>query len=157
MKSIIQYVRQLYVNDILTDSKLFLKYTSCEFTTLVILSYLKNYKLINTPITFDFTKEKIFSPESFILEVILFRRSHTFLIVKDKTRTYMVSSYLDKYRSHIDELDDDLNTLLQKIYKIEFEDDIDLHTKLFKVKKVPCLTLCKSLSRIKFNLYNINL
>ena len=66
----------------------------------------------------------------------------------------MVSSYLNLYTSHIEEIYEDFYELLNNIYKIEFEDDINLHYNLFKTDKVPCLSLDKSYSRIKIILFN---
>ena len=158
-RSIIQYIRKLYTNDLIGQhSKIFSELTSCEFTTLLILDYLGRMKLINKPLSSDFTKGDVIpiKSDTIVVEVILFRRSHTFLIVKENKKVYMVSAYLNKYRSHIDEINDDLDVFLQKIYMTEFEDDVKLHKDLFKVDKVPCLTLDKSLSKIKINVYEVN-
>jgi hypothetical protein len=155
-RSIIQYIRQAYVNDLIIKGEILSKITSCEFTTLIILVYLKRIKLImNTPSTVIGYKIPT-KQDSFILEVILFRRSHTFLIVKDNNRVYMVSAYMHEYKSHIEERSEDLDILLEKIYMTEFEDNFQIHKDLFKVDKIPCLTLDKSLSRMKINLYEIN-
>ena len=145
----------MYTNDLIGHSQLFSELTSCEFTTLLILDYLKRMKLINKPISSDFENGDVIPIESYtlVIEVILFRRSHTFLIIKENKKVYMVSAYLHKYGSHIDEINDDLDLFLQKIYRTEFEDDIQLHNDLFKVDKVPCLTLDKSLSRMKIVIY----
>jgi len=135
------------------------KMTSCEFTTLIILEYLKKIKLImNKKTTIEFKKDYKIPNEqdSFIMEIILFRRSHTFLLVKDCDRIYMVSAYMHEYKSHIEEINEDFDILFEKIYMTEFEDNFQIHKDLFKVDKIPCLTLDKSLSRMKINLYEIN-
>jgi len=149
MKSLIQYIKQLYINDIISKSEFLTSCTSCELTSIYIVDKLKNINAIEYTKTYlNYQIKEIEALDNFIIEVILFRRSHTFLIVKEGTRVYMISAYLNLYTSHIQEFDD-FNSLMTDIYKIEFEDDIDLHNKLFNTAKVPCLSLNKSLSRIK--------
>ena len=156
-KSIIKYIKQLYE----TDNMFFKNFTSCEMTSIYILERLKQLNIVvnESPKTFIYSDINkllnIDDDNDLIIEIILYRRSHTFLLVKEKNIIYLVSSYLNIYKSFIKEIDTDFQTLLKNIYKIEFEDNIKLHNDLFLIEHVPCLTLDKKFSKMKVNLYEI--
>ena len=149
--SIIQHIRKLYIHDLITNSKFLSECTSCELTSIYIISQLKRLHIIHH-VSKTLDECKII--DSFVIEVILYRRSHTFIIVKEKDKVYMISAYLNLYTSNIKNIDD-FDTLINNLYKIEFEDDVELHNELFKTTIVPCLTLDKKYSKIKINIYYI--
>lgn len=153
--SLIQYIKKLYINDIITNSEYLTKYTSCEITSIYIIDKLKKLNLITYSKTFfniNELKNIHMDIETFLIEVILYRRSHTFIIVKEKDKTYLVSSYLNLYTSYVKEIDN-FYLILKNLYKIEYEDNVILHNDLFNTSNIPCLNLDKSYSKIKINLY----
>jgi hypothetical protein len=155
--SLIQHIRKLYINDEIKKEGILLENTSCEFTTLYILDKLKTLGLITYRGSFGCSSLSCLEEnETVIMEIILFRRSHTFIILKEKDKFYIISSYLNLYLSNIKIIKsvNSLKSLLLDIYKIEYEDDGELHKKLFNVSRIPCMTLDKSFSKMKINLYN---
>ena len=161
--SLIQTIKKLYINDVITNSEYLTKITSCELTTIYILDKLKNLKIVHFDRSYFFNIENIScfekcllqKEDTFIFEIILYRRSHTFLLVKEKDDLYLVSSYLDLYISHVIKLNEGIYSILHKILNIEFKDDIKLHNELFKTIKVPCLSLSNKYSGIKINKFDL--
>ena len=144
----------MYVNEVITVDKFLSICTSCEATSLWIIKNLKVMRRIQFLKWIDQVDTEFdINIDEFLIEVILYRRSHTFIIVKEYGKLYMVSAYLNLYTSRIEEIKDDIHTLLLKIYRIEYEDDVELHNELFKTEKVPCLSLDKKFSKIKMSLY----
>lgn len=160
--SLIQHIRKLYINDEINKKGILVENTSCEFTTLYILDKLKRQEFITYAGSFDYfsllSLDIVVGFETVLMEIILFRRSHTFIILKEKDKFYIISSYLNLYLSNIKIIKsvNSLESLLFDIYKIEYEDDVELHEKLFNVSRIPCMTLDKSFSKMKINFYNFS-
>ena len=141
---IIEYIEYMYRN----EADFFSNNWSCELTTLHILHSLRSHGFIQVKMLPDPDKE------DFVLEIILYRRSHTFLLIKEKGSLYMVSSYLDLYKSNIEFIPMDFSSFMEMIHQIEYEDNITLHNDLFHTSRIPCLNLDKKLSQIKIHSYS---
>jgi hypothetical protein len=128
--------------------KLFTDSTSCEYTSLFILNNLQQTLSIknNKKYIFNYFNseqyksfvDNILKEETFLLEICLYKRSHTFLIFKENNKLFLVQSYHNVYKSFVKIIPDDA---LYHIYEIEFYDNIHHHEKLFEVKTFPCSSL----------------
>ena len=150
--SIIQHIRKMYVVDSISKQNFFRENDSCEVTTIHILFMLKRLGVIVNNNNGD--EEPDF--DAYILEIILFRRSHTFLLVKENHKIYIVSSYMNLHRSHIEKLSKNIEDILKDINEIEFNDNVELHDELFHTNDLPCLSLHKRLSQVKIHSYSLS-
>ena len=146
--SIIQHIRKIYVVDSISKKNFFRENYSCELTTIHILFTLKRLGIL-----LDKGNEYLPHLDVCILEIILLRRSHTFLLIKENYKIYIVSSYMNLYGSHIEKLSKNMEDILEDIHEIEFDDNVKLHDELFHTKYLPCLSLHKRLSQVKINSY----
>jgi hypothetical protein len=164
---LIQHIRKLYIDDSISiglEKWIDISTcTSCENTSLYIICRLQNLNIIkySKSMSFKYNNHSdflntIFSQDySFMMEIILFRRSHTFIIVKDGNKVYLVDSYLNIHTSRITKFEN-FEELMKDIYEIEFENNIDKHCKIFNIEKFPCLSLDIKYARIDINLYDNN-
>lgn len=162
---LIQHIRKLYTNDFISSSGEkwidISTCTSCECTSLYIICRLINSNIIKLFKSMSFRSNNHLKflttlwhqDDHFMLEIILYRRSHTFIIVKDENKVYLVDSYINIHTSRITKFEN-FKQLMTDIYEIEFENNVDKHHKVFNIEKVPCLSLGIEYARININLYN---
>ena len=132
--------------------------TSCEYTTIYIVDQLKNIIKMKHEGDYTFNHlnvndyesliDEIMKEEMFLLEICLYKRSHTFIIFKENDQLFLVQSYLNVFNSYTKVIPNDS---LYNLYKIEFLNDGILHEKLFEIEKIPCATLPINFSIIKIN------
>lgn len=144
-------IKELYKDPIFNEN------TSCELTSLYIIHNLKFLKYNQTAVfsisnigTYTSFVDEIMQG-NFVLEVALYKRSHTFILFKEDGEMYLASSYLNRYKSRIKCIP---KTSLYDLYRIEFLDNTSLHSSLFDVEEIPCMGLPMRFATIKINYNN---